>query len=265
MKDLNVVLVQLPIETDCLNSNLSLFSDVIAQQPAGIDLIVLPEVFNAGFLAERHGRPYAETPMGSTHSWLAEQAKVSGAVITGSLIVESEPGCYVNRLIWMRPDGSFEAYDKCHLFRMGGEHQRYSAGDKKIIVELNGWRICPLICYDLRFPVFCRNRYENQRYDYDLLIYVANWPQARRNHWRTLLQARAIENQACVVGVNRIGVDAKGLSYSGDSLAFDARGEALSDMQFNEGAALSSLSATELHAYRRNFPAYLDADKFDLS
>lgn len=265
MNDLSVALVQGEPEG---GGSFSRLNKVMQSLPEGADLIVLPEVFNADFMqgASSGGKPYSEKLGGASCQWMQQKAQELGAVITGSLIVEKAPGVYVNRLLWVRPDGSFEEYDKCHLFRMGGEHKRYTPGDKKIIVELNGWRICPLVCYDLRFPVFSRNRYNEEHggYDYDLLLYVANWPCSRRTHWRTLLQARAIENQACVVGVNRIGLDTKGWRYSGDSLAIDARGELQVDMLDAAGFEVCTFSMSALRQYREKFPIYLDADDFEL-
>lgn len=281
MKDLTVALLQQPI--DCLNPsvNETRLEAEIAKLAPGVDLIVLAEVFTSGFGSDfgsgsssgsssgsegeaRVGEPEGDFECGTVQHWMRLQAKKSGAVITGSIIIKTKAGDYVNRLLWVRPDGSFEQYDKCHLFRMGGEHLRYAAGTEKIILDLKGWRVCPLICYDLRFPVFSRNRYTEGHYDYDLLVYVANWPAARRLHWRSLLVARAIENQACVVGVNRVGVDAKGLDYSGDSLAVDARGELLVAMESSEGTAVCSFSGRKLSHYRDSFPVYLDADHFTL-
>lgn len=265
MKDLSVALIQ---GEQGVGNGFSRFNKAIAALSGKVDLIVLPEVFNANFMQQDSSgdKPYSEKVGGPSYQWLAQKSQETDAVITGSLIVEKAPGVYVNRLLWMRPDGRFDKYDKCHLFRMGGEHKRYEPGDNKIIVELNGWKICPLICYDLRFPVFSRNRYSAERggYDYDLLLYVANWPESRRHHWRTLLQARAIENQACVVGVNRIGTDSKGWHYSGDSLAVDAKGELLVDMRNALGADICTFSKEALQAYREKFPVYLDADDFEL-
>jgi predicted amidohydrolase len=163
-----------------------------------------------------------------------------------------------NRLLFATP-GAMQHYDKRHLFRMAGEHKRYSAGRERVIVEWRDWRIKPEVCYDLRFPVFTRNRD-----DYDALFYVANWPARRAAHWRSLLVARAIENQACVVGVNRVGADANGLTYSGDSLAIDARGKLLADLEDRAELRAVTFSARELNDYRAEFPCHMDADDFNL-
>jgi predicted amidohydrolase len=169
-----------------------------------------------------------------------------------------EGGAVYNRLLFATPEG-VQHYDKRHLFRMAGEHERYAPGRERVIVEWRGWRIKTEVCYDLRFPVFSRNCG-----DYDLLLNVANWPSARAAHWRALLRARAIENLACVVGVNRIGRDANGLSYSGDSAAIDARGQYLADLKDRPGCETVSFSGAQLLAYREQFPTHMDADVFTL-
>jgi predicted amidohydrolase len=174
----------------------------------------------------------------------------------------------VNRLVWMRPDGTHEQYDKRHLFRMAGEHERYAGGNERIVVELAGWRICPLVCYDLRFPVYSRNRYNVERegqLDFDLQIFVANWPAARAYAWKTLLRARAIENLCYVAAVNRVGVDGNGLEYSGDSAVIDFLGQPLIETTGEEGVVSSVISGAELAAHRERFPAMLDGDAFSLS
>jgi len=257
MNDLTVTVIQQPLVWQEPEANRARFEKLITEQAQNSDLIVLPEMFTAGFSMDT--QKVAEEEDGTTRQWMAEVAKVSDAVITGSYAVKTEQGI-VNRLVWMRPDGSFEYYDKRHLFRMAGEHKRYEAGDKRIIVELNGWRCCPMICYDLRFPVWCRNND-----DYDLLVFVANWPAARAYHWRTLLKARAIENLSCLVGVNRVGEDGNGHTYSGDSIILDAQGSALVDPGSEAGVYTATLSASELQRYRERFPAHLDADDFSLT
>jgi predicted amidohydrolase len=173
----------------------------------------------------------------------------------------------VNRLVWMRPDGSFEIYDKRHLFRMAREHERYAAGAQRLIVELKGWRICPLVCYDLRFPVWIRNRYDTTvagRFDYDLVLFVANWPSARRYAWQTLLRARAIENLSYCIGVNRVGTDGNGLHYAGDSAVLDFLGQPVVELGASELTVTATLDAAALAAHRTRFPAWMDADRFEL-
>ncbi|MDX5345711.1 MAG: nitrilase family protein, partial [Hymenobacteraceae bacterium] len=187
-------------------------------------------------------------------------AELQQAVITGSLIIHDK-GRYYNRLLWVRPDQTVEQYDKKHLFRMAGETHVYSPGTQHLMVELKGWRIYPLVCYDLRFPVWSRNVADG---GYDLLLYVANWPEVRSNAWKTLLQARAIENLAYTVGVNRVGADGKGINHSGDSMVVDPKGNILVQLAHHESHHTLSLSRQELENFRKKFPALLDADPFTL-
>ena len=227
------------------------------------DLVVMPETFLSGFTNETLGN--AETMDGEGIAWLRDLAAEVGATLTGSLVVRDGERC-VNRLVWMRPDRSFEIYDKRHLFRMAKEHERYGGGDARLIVELNGWRICPQVCYDLRFPVWLRNRYDRSagRFDYDLLLFVANWPSARRYAWSTLLRARAIENLAYCVGVNRVGVDGNDLHYAGDSVALDFIGQPIVELGAQEQVVTVSLDPGLLAGHRERFPAWMDADEFEI-
>jgi omega-amidase len=243
-----------------------MFSRLLSQVPANIDLIVLPEMFSTGFTM----RPeqVAENLEGDTLAWMREEARQKACVITGSVVLK-EGAQYVNRLIWMCPDGTFQWYDKRHLFRYGNEQEHYQAGTEKLLVELKGWRVCPLICYDLRFPVWSRNRWKQQdnksQAEYDLLIYVANWPERRSHPWKTLLMARAIENQAYVMGVNRIGNDGNGIYHAGDSAILDFKGELLSKPNTGlECIETAVLSANQLTEFRNSFPAGMDADAFQL-
>jgi len=221
------------------------------------DLIILPEMFNTGFTmnAETLGEPMN----GKTMQWMSKIAAQYDCVVTGSLII-AEKEKYYNRLIWMRPDGSYECYDKRHLFALGKEHQTYTAGKKKLIVELKGWKICPMICYDLRFPVWLRNVNEA----YDLLLIVANWPERRALHWRTLIPARAVENQCYVIGVNRVGHDGNEIYHSGDSTCIDPMGNVVYYKRDEEDLYTFSIIADELIKARRAFPFLKDADKFQL-
>ena len=220
------------------------------------DLIVLPEMFTTGFSME--ARSLAETMAGATVGWLREEAAAVGCAITGSLIVE-DGGQHYNRLVWATPDGGFAHYDKRHLFRMAREQEHYAAGNQRLVVGLRGWRVCPLVCYDLRFPVWSRNRD-----DYDLLLYVANWPARRSLAWKALLRARAIENLSYVVGVNRIGKDGNGASYAGESAAIDFLGQAVAGDRGGEFVETVVLDRESLLAFRASFPAHLDADDFVL-
>ncbi len=263
MQPLRVSLIQGATRWHDPAANRDYYGERIAALKGQGDLIVLPETFLSGFTNETLGN--AETMDGEGLRWLREAAAAAAAVVTGSLVVREGETC-VNRLVWMRPDGTHALYDKRHLFRMAGEHERYDSGRERLIVELNGWRICPQVCYDLRFPVWLRNGYDRaaERFDYDLLIVVANWPAARRHAWRTLLRARAIENLAYCVGVNRVGVDGNALAYAGDSAALDFLGEALIDLGAQEQVVTVTLDPAALAAHRQRFPAWMDADAFEL-
>ncbi|MBK6350299.1 MAG: amidohydrolase [Steroidobacteraceae bacterium] len=220
------------------------------------DLIVLPEMFTTGF--SMAASSLAETMAGATVGWLREEAAAIGCAITGSLIVE-EGGRHYNRLVLATPDGGCAHYDKRHLFRMAREQEHYSSGNRRLVVEIKGWRLCPLVCYDLRFPVWSRNRG-----DYDVLLYVANWPSRRRSAWSALLRARAIENVCYVVGVNRVGKDGNGANYSGDSVALDFLGQVLAGDRDGVLVETVVLDRESLATFRRDFPAHLDADDFEL-
>ena len=201
----------------------------------------------------------AEPEEGPTYAWLREQSARMDAVITGSVIIEAADGTHRNRLLWARPNGEILHYDKRHLFRMAGEHKHYTAGNQQAVFELNGWNVRPLICYDLRFPVWSRDPH-----DTDLLLYTANWPAARRNAWNRLLPARAIENLCYVAAVNRVGEDGKGYPYSGDSQVLDYLGDTLLDAGDAEGVFRTRLRAADLAKFRSKFPAYHDGDAFEL-
>jgi predicted amidohydrolase len=223
---------------------------------------VLPETFISGFTNDVVRA--AETMDGASLAWLGALAAETGAVITGSLVI-AEQGRHFNRLIWMRPDGHFEHYDKRHLFRMAGEHEHYASGSNRAVFEIRGWRVLPLVCYDLRFPAWSRNRVNEGSdggMDYDLVLYVANWPQPRRQAWRTLLRARAIENLSYCIGVNRVGTDGNGHDYSGDSAVIDPLGESLVELGPAEQNATLTLDPAPLLSHRQRFPAWRDADQF---
>ncbi|MBL4752123.1 MAG: amidohydrolase [Flavobacteriales bacterium] len=256
MQDLKVAAIQAQLSWECVDENLVAFADRISNIDGHPHLILLPEMFNTGF--SMNSASLAEKMGGKTMLWMAQQAGQANAVITGSVIIE-EDGKHYNRLIWMRPDGTHAHYDKRHLFRMMDEDQSFSPGEQKLVVELNGWKICPLICYDLRFPVWSRNTR-----DYDLLIFVANWPEPRREAWRTLLRARAHENQSYVIGLNRVGEDGNGIAFAGDSVILDAKGTVLSESGPHEETLQASLNYAELETFRSKFPVYMDADQFSL-
>ena len=272
MEDLKVTLIQTELHWENRNKNLKMFEEKITQINQKTDLIILPEMFNSGFTMNT--LDVAEKMDGESINWMSQQASKYGCVITGSLIIE-ENGMYFNRLIWMDAKGNYQIYNKRHLFRIANEQHYFESGNEKIIVVLKGWKICPLICYDLRFPVWSRNkasgpktqdsRHRTQEYTaYDVLIYVANWPERRNAHWKLLLPARAIENQAYVVGVNRVGKDRNEISYSGDSIVIHPRGEALSNLKAQEDAIETIiLNYSELEELRKSFPVGLDADDFE--
>ena len=221
------------------------------------NLIILPEMFTTGFSME--AAALAEPMGGKSIKWMHKIAKQYDCVVTGSLIIKDEEKFY-NRLIWMRPDGTYDCYDKRHLFALGKEHQTYTAGNKKLIVELNGWKICPMICYDLRFPVWMRNVDE----EYDLMLIVANWPERRIAHWRALIAARAIENQAYVIGVNRVGHDGNEVYHSGDSTCIDPNGNVVYYKRDEEDMYTFTIIADEVKKTRRALPFLKDADEFKI-
>ncbi len=264
MQPLTVTLVQGATRWHDAAGNRDYYGALVRAAAGDTDLFVLPETFLSGFTNETLGN--AESMDGEGMAWLRALAAETRATITGSLVVRDGERC-VNRLVWMRPDGSFELYDKRHLFRMAGEHERYAGGAQRLIVELNGWRVCPMVCYDLRFPVWTRNRRDEQAaggMDYDLILFVANWPAPRRQAWRTLLRARAIENLSYCLGVNRVGVDGNDLPYAGDSAVLDPLGEPLVDLGAQEQVVTVRLDPTVLLAHRQRFPAWMDADAFEL-
>lgn len=264
MQDLRVSLVQGDTLWHDPEGNRAMYGALMAPLAGATDLVVLPETFTSGFSNEAIHR--AEGMEGPTVAWIRAQAASLGAVVTGSVQIREGEGVY-NRLLWATPDGELKSYDKRHLFRMAKEHERYASGRDRMTVEVKGWRVCPLVCYDLRFPVFIRNRFGNEvadRFDYDLLVFVANWPSPRRYAWSTLLRARAIENLSCVVGVNRVGTDGNDIAYHGDSVALDQLGMPL--VEFGSQAQLATVrfSASALAGHRARFPAQMDADRFSL-
>ncbi|GIV34095.1 MAG: hydrolase [Chitinophagales bacterium] len=256
MQDLKVTLIQTSLYWENAEANLQQYAHLISQLQEETHLIVLPEMFSTGFSMRAAG--LAEPMDGKTMQWMRQQAAAARAVITGSLIIR-ENNHYYNRLVWMRPDGSFACYDKRHMFRMANEDQHFTPGKSRLIVTLHGWRFCPQVCYDLRFPVWNRNRN-----DYDAFIIVANWPERRNFAWKHLLQARAIENQAYVIGVNRIGTDGNGVYHSGDSALIDPLGEVVYTEADTPFVKTLLLSAERLHYVRTKMPFLQDADDFEI-
>jgi len=264
MDNLRISLVQGATLWHDPGGNRDYYGDLVAPLRGITDVVLLPETFTSGFSNEAIAD--AETMDGATVEWMRAQAARLDAAVCGS--VQLRVGADVfNRLLWVTPDGGVSHYDKRHLFRYAREHERYAAGGERLTVEWKGWRICPLVCYDLRFPVFSRNRFDVERPgapDYDLLVYIANWPAARAYAWKTLLRARAIENLCYVAGLNRVGTDGGGLHYSGDSAVIDFLGHAASECTGEEVVVTTTLLAAELAAHRERFPAMLDADAFEL-
>jgi omega-amidase len=262
--DLKISIVQAETVWHNPRANLTYYQTLLREQHTNSDVIVLPETFTSGFSNEAIAQ--AETMQGETVAWLSEQAQALKAAITGSVQIRDGEQVF-NRMLWAMPTGEIHLYDKRHLFRMAGEHERYTAGADKVFIDYKGWRICPLVCYDLRFPVFSRNRFNNTQpnaYDYDLLIFVANWPSPRHFAWQTLLKARAIENLSYVVGVNRVGEDGNGLRYLGGSTVLDFMGQTLVESGSEAQMQNATISYAELSAFRERCPFYLDADEFTI-
>ena len=255
--NLTVSCIQTELAWENVDQNLNQFTNKLDQLPADSELVVLPEMFTTGF--SMNSIELAETMDGKSFQWMKEQARNINKIILGSIIVKENNNFY-NRCITMFPSGVFYTYDKGHLFRMEKEHEDFTKGKSKTIFKHNGWRVCTLICYDLRFPVWSRNQD-----DYDLLIYIASWPESRREVWNTLLKARAIENQSYVIGVNRIGKDGEGISYSGDTVIIDPKGRIIKKAEdYKEEIINAKLSLDDLKLFREKFPVALDADDFKI-
>ena len=262
MNDLKIAYIQADLRWEDKVANYAHFGQLLQQVHPGTDLILMPETFTTGFPVEP--KVFAEKEDGPTMQWLREQAQSKNAVVCATFPLEKD-GHYYNSLVWMRPDGSYELYFKRHTFTMGGEDKLVERGEKQLIVELNGWRIKPMVCYDIRFPVWARNRYQNGQYEYDLGFYLANFPDSRMNVWNTLLQARAIENQAYWIGVNRVGEDANGLRYSGESQVINSRGAIISKAEpYQEAVLHCTLEAEPLLRFRQKFSLGPDWDGFEI-
>lgn len=255
--ELKITLVQTTLEWENPEANRKKFQKIIQSLEESTDLIILPEMFTTGFTM--NAEAYAETMEGKTVKWMIKMAREKNAAITGSIIV-IENGKFFNRLLFTTPEGKLHAYDKKHLFTLASEQETYTAGNEKLIIQYKGWKICPMICYDLRFPVWARNT-EN----YDVLIYVANWPKARIKAWDVLLQARAIENMAYCIGVNRVGIDGKEFEYVGHSSIYDGLGEDLFQLK-NESEAIMNTILYKNHILeiRKKLQFLEDKDVFDL-
>lgn len=263
MQDLKILALQAELAWENPERNRLEFEKRIEKEFDSHHLIILPETFTTGFPVDPI--QHAEEIDGPSINWMQKISALYNAVITGSLLIKTGEN-YANTLIWMTPDGNFSYYEKRHVFSMGGEHEKISAGIVQLNVNLMGWKIRPMICYDLRFPVWCKNHFDNSSgFEYDLAIYIANWPAVRSYPWKTLLLARAIENQAYMIGVNRVGFDGPGNSYSGDSMIVDFKGTVLEQGDEGKEQALSvKLSYKDLKEFRNKFNVGLDWDKFTI-
>ena len=262
MSDLTISLIQTDIHWEEPDANLAMFEEKIWTINEATDVIVLPEMFTTGF--SMNAENLAEPAGGKTFKWLRQMATQKNAAVTGSYMVK-ERDQYFNRLCFVYPNGFSEHYDKKHLFTLAGEGDTYTSGSERLIVEYKGWRICPMICYDLRFPVWARSRKSGDNvHEYDLLIYVANWPDARIDAWNALLKARAIENSAFCAGLNRTGTDAVSKGYPGHSAVYSFKGE---EIMFSATDKLMTvkLSYATLMEFRERFPFQNDADEFTMS
>lgn len=256
MQNIIISLLQTDIAWENKQANLEKYATIIRAFDNPSDIIVLPEMFSTGFTM--NPGTMAESMEGITIEWMKQQSTSTGSVITGSIIIE-ENGKFYNRLIWMRSDGTYDYYDKKHLFTMAGEQNHYSSGNKRLLVEYKGWKICPMICYDLRFPVWIRNIE-----DYDLLIFVANWPAVRSEQWEKLLYARAIENQCYVAGVNRVGYDFNHQYFNGPSLIINPLGKLLATKTDTETTITFELDYSILINIRSDMPFLADRDEFEI-
>ena len=262
MSTLTVSTIQTNLFWESKTANLNMLEDKIGELFQKTELVVLPEMFNTGF--SMNAAKLAETMEGETVAWMKKISAENRIILTGSLIIEEEKK-YYNRLIWMMPNGELGYYDKRHLFAYSGEDKSFSSGNKRLITSVKGWKLNMQVCYDLRFPVWARQysaKDENSIYEYDVLIYVANWPDRRSHAWKTLLCARAIENQCYVIGVNRVGTDANEIYYSGHSLVIDPLGEVLYHMADDEDIFTITLQRERLDEVRTKFPFLKDADGF---
>lgn len=258
---LKIALVQTDLYWKDKTANMAMLEERLMNLASDVDLIILPEMFTTGFTMD--AIEVAEPMNFTTTKWMKQMAAQTQALVTGSIVIE-EKGNYYNRLLWVSPDGKVDFYDKRHLFRMAGEDAHYDMGKERKVFELKGWKIMPQICYDLRFPVWTRNRVQDDKLEYDLLFYVASWPSPRISAWDILLKARAVENLSYSIGVNRIGQDGNGIPYSGHSAAYNFKGETLGFSDSKEEILFIDLDLNSLSEYREKFPAWLDVDGFDL-
>ena len=256
MQNLRLTTIQTDLHWENISANLEMFDEKVKALKGTTDVIVLPEMFTTGF--SMNAKKMAESMDGHAVQWMLKTSNDLNAVVLGSIIIVEDEK-YYNRMVVAFPDGNYKVYDKRHLFTLAGEHETFTAGKELLIFEWKGWKICPLICYDLRFPVWSRNTDL-----YDLLIYVANWPDPRRQAWKTLLSARAIENQSYTVGVNRIGKDGTGLSYAGDTSVIDYNGNVLYRSSDTEGIFTIELFYDKQMDFRKKLQFLPDRDVFEI-
>ncbi|NLR60114.1 amidohydrolase [Chitinophaga polysaccharea] len=263
MSDLKVTLIQSQLHWEDREANLRMFDEKINSITERTEVVFLPEMFSTGFSMK--SAQLAETMDGTAVQWMKRKAAEKNIIITGSLIIE-EQGEYLNRLIWMLPNGTYGTYDKRHLFGYAGENEHYTPGNKRLIAQVKGWKINLNICYDMRFPVWARNTIQADTNEaaYDLLVYVANWPERRKTAWTTLLQARAIENQCFAIGVNRVGNDGNNIYHSGETSLIDPMGEIIYRKSHDEDVFTYTLQRERLDEVRKNIPFLKDADAFTI-
>lgn len=261
MSTLSITLIQTVLHWEDKVANLALLEQKINSINNKTEIVILPEMFSTGFSMQPE--LLSETMEGDTVTWMKRIAASKKIIVTGSVIIKEKEN-YYNRLIWMLPNGEYGYYDKRHRFGFAGEDKHFSNGNKRLIASVKGWKLNLLVCYDLRFPVWARQQSTTEP-EYDVLVYVANWPQRRNHAWKTLLQARAIENQCYVVGVNRIGQDGNDIRYSGDSMVVDALGEVLYQKENEEDIFTITLEKEKLDEVRSRFPFWKDGDAFELS
>jgi predicted amidohydrolase len=262
MPDLSLTLIQTQLHWEDKEANLAMLEKKINAIERPTQVIILPEMFNTGFSMKPE--LLSEKMEGPSMQWMKQLASSKKAILTGSLIIE-ENGHYYNRLIWMLPNGIYGFYDKRHLFAHGEEDKHYTPGSQRMVASVNGWKINLVVCYDLRFPVWARQQYDEAgNFEYDILICVANWPERRNTAWKSLLQARAIENQSYVIGVNRVGKDGNDIYHKGDSMVIDPLGEILYHKEQEEDIYTIMVNKEHLENVRNKFPFWRDADEFQI-
>jgi omega-amidase len=259
MQPLTITLIQTNLHWEDKTANLQMLAEKINSISVPTEVVVLPEMFSTGFSMQPE--KLAETMDGETITWMKKIAATKKIILTGSVIIEEE-NKYYNRLIWMLPNGQYGYYDKRHLFAFANEHEHYTAGNKRLIVQVKGWKINLQICYDLRFPVWARQQSPEE---FDIILYVANWPERRSHPWKTLLTARAIENQCYAIGVNRVGNDANNIYHSGNSMVIDPLGNELYQKVDDEDIFTITLQKDTLQEVRDKFPFLKDADSFTIN